>query len=170
MPKVIVVDAERCYGCLSCVVECSYRRAGAGPNAPLSWEILSQAVCDVEAVGTDAVPLVCNHCEDAPCMAVCPTGAIHRESEGGPVLLDAARCIGCKACVMACPFGMARLRQDGTGAAKCDFCQDRQEEGLLPACVAACPSGAIELKDLDDVTADARRRAAAVLLGRGGAK
>jgi len=168
--QVIVVDVSKCYACLACVVECAWRRAGAGPNDPPTWEVLSQAVCDVEAVEGQPVPLVCNHCEDAPCLAVCPTGAIHREDDSGPVLLDADRCIGCKACVMACPFGMARLRQDGRRAAKCDLCADRVASGLLPACVAACPTGALDLKELDEVTAEARRRAAAALLGRGEAR
>ena len=168
MAKVIVVDIRKCYACLGCVVECSYRQAGAGPSDPLNWEILSQAACEVEAIGNEPVPLVCNHCEDAPCIAVCPTGATHREVEGGPVLLAAERCIGCKACVMACPFGMARLRQDGTSVIKCDLCQDRLREGLLPVCVEACPTGARELKELDDVTAEARRRAAAALFAGGG--
>lgn len=167
MGKVIVVEVSKCYACLSCVVECAYRRAQAGPDDPLSGEILSQAACAVEAVGIEPVPLVCNHCEDAPCLAVCPSGAIHRELEGGPVMMDAERCIGCKACVMACPFGMIRLRRDETSVIKCDLCADRLKEGLLPACVTACPTGALELKELDDVTAAARKRTAANLLAGG---
>jgi len=161
--KVIVVDAKRCYACLGCVVECAYRRAGAGPDVSLTSGVLSYAGCDVVAVGTDPVPLVCNHCEDAPCMTVCPSGALHRESEEGPVLLDAELCIGCRACVMACPFGMIRLRAGGTSPAKCDLCVDRAAQGLPPACVEACPTGALELKELDEVIAEARRRAAALL-------
>ena len=163
MAKVIVVDASKCYACLACVVECSYRRAGAGPNDPITAENFSQSACAVEAVEGEPVPLVCNHCEDAPCMTVCPSGAIYRESQDGPVLLDAEKCIGCKACVMACPFGMARLRRDGKAVIKCDLCEDRLAQGLPPACVSACPSGALELKELDEVVAEARRRAATAL-------
>jgi len=167
--KVIVVDPSKCYACLSCVVACAYRRANAAPSVPLGSGVLSNAACDVVAVDREAVPLVCNQCEDAPCVAVCPTGATHRDVEGGPVLLDAARCIGCKLCVMACPFGMARLRQDGTAAVKCDLCQDRLAQGLAPACVAACPTGALQLQELDDVVRAARARAGA-LLAAGGAQ
>ena len=165
MRKVIVADARKCYACLSCVIECSYRRAGADPDEPLNAENFCKAGCDVQAVGTEPVPLFCNHCEDAPCVTVCPTGAMHRASEEGPVLLTIERCIGCKACIVACPFGMVRLMPDGTAMIKCDLCADRTARGLNPACVDACPSGALELKELDEVVADARQRAAAAQLG-----
>lgn len=166
MGKVIVVDANKCYACLGCVVECAYRRAGADESAPLTSAIFSQAACDVVAVGIEPVPLVCNHCEDAPCLQVCPTRAIRRDSEEGPVLLDGELCIGCKACILACPFGMIRLRKTGAGggAIKCDLCSDRLAEGLLPSCVTACPSGALTLKELDEVVAAAKKRAGAELL------
>ncbi len=164
MSKVIVVDANKCYACLGCVVECAYRWAGAGEHVPLTSGVLSNAACEVIAVGTDPVPLVCNQCEDAPCLAVCPTEAIHRESEGGPVVLAADRCIGCKACVMACPFGMVRLGQDGITVVKCDLCADRLAEGRQPACVEACITGALELRELEDVIAETQARAGAMVL------
>ena len=163
MAKVIVVDSNKCYACLGCVVECAYHQAGAGPDVSLSSGILSYAGCAVVAVGDEPVPLVCNHCEDAPCMAVCPTSAIRRESQDAPVLLDVERCIGCKACVMACPFGMIQIRHNAASALKCDLCTDRAAQGLAPACVVACPTGALELKELDDVIAEARKRAASAL-------
>ncbi len=128
--------------------------------------VLSNAACDVVAVGVEPVPLVCNHCEEAPCMEVCPSGAIQRKGPEEPVLLDGELCIGCRACIMACPFGMIRLGPDERSALKCDLCVERAEKGLLPACVAACPSGALELKEVDEVIAEARKRAAAALLGR----
>jgi Fe-S-cluster-containing dehydrogenase component len=164
LSKVIVAHPSKCYGCFACVVECSYRRAGADEHVSLMSGVLANAACEVLAVGTEAVPLVCNHCEDAPCEAVCPTGAIHRRSPGGPLVLDEERCIGCKACVMACPFGMVRLGKDGVTAAKCDLCVDRLAKGEEPACVAACFTGALELKELDDVISETQRRAGALLL------
>jgi len=158
--KVIVADPTTCYACLSCVVECSARRAGTPNDAPLNAASFCQAGCDVVGVGALAVPLFCNHCEDAPCATVCPTGAMHRNEETGTVELDVERCIGCKACVVACPFGMVRMMPDGSAMIKCDLCADRQAQGLEPACVAACPVGALTLKELEDVAAEARRRAA----------
>ncbi|MCJ7821614.1 MAG: 4Fe-4S binding protein [Armatimonadetes bacterium] len=163
MSKVIVVDADRCYACLACVVECAYRRSEADPGAPLTGQVLGWAGCDLVAVGREPVPLVCNHCEDAPCMTVCPSGAIQKVGPSDAVVLDMERCIGCRACVMACPFGMMQMRPDGKTAMKCDLCMDRLAEGEQPVCVRACPGGALELRDVDEVIAAARKRAAAAL-------
>ena len=164
LSKVIVVDISKCYACLGCVVECAYKQAEAGEEVSLATGILEYAACEVMAVGTEPVPLVCNQCEDAPCLAVCPTSAIYRTSEGGPVLMDEDRCIGCKACVMACPFGMVRLRPGGNTAIKCDLCADRLARGESPACVEACVTGALELRELDDVIVETKARAGAMLL------
>jgi len=161
--KVIVVNAARCYACLSCVVECAYHRAKAGDDIPLTSGVLGEAACDVVGVGTQPIPLVCQHCEDAPCLTVCPSGAISRDPETDAVVLNAELCIGCRACVMACPFGMIRLRPGGKGMVKCDLCIDRTRQGELPACVVACPSGALELKEVDEVVTEARRRASLAL-------
>ena len=163
MRKAIVANPSKCYACLSCVIECSYHRVSADASAPLRAKTAGQAGCDVLAVDSVPVPLFCHHCEDAPCMTVCPSGAIRRESDDGPVDLDVKLCIGCKACIAACPFGMMRLRPDGKAVIKCDLCADRLARGEEPACVASCPSHAIEFKELDDVALEARRRAAAAL-------
>jgi len=170
LSKVIVVDTGKCYACLGCVVECAYRRTGAEESVPLTSGILTNAACEVVAVGVQPVPLVCNQCEDAPCATVCVTGAIHRESDGGPVVLDAERCIGCKACVMACPFGMIQLARDGKTVVKCDLCADRLAAGRQPACVEACPSGALEMRELDEVIAEAQAHASATVLANAAAK
>jgi Fe-S-cluster-containing dehydrogenase component len=162
--KAIVVDLRKCYACLGCVVECAYHRAGAGPEVPLLSGILSRAACEVVAVGTEPVPLFCHQCENAPCVLVCPTGAMASDEANGVVISDAAKCIGCKACVIACPFGMVDLNPDGKTVVKCDLCADRVAKGLSPVCVGSCPTGAIELRELDDVIRDARARAAEAYL------
>ena len=155
MQKVIVVDLAKCYACLSCVVECAYSKASTAE--PISSQILSQSRIQIEPVDKYAVPIVCRHCEDAPCMLVCPTSAIHREDKDSPVLVDDELCIGCKACILACPFGMIRLNFEGKLAQKCDLCIDTDEG---PICVRSCPSGALQLKSLDEVRAEALKKTA----------
>jgi molybdopterin-containing oxidoreductase family iron-sulfur binding subunit len=121
---------------------------------------------------TTYVPALCNHCEDAPCVAVCPTGASHKRDDG-IVLVDQEKCIGCRACMMACPYSnrfYLRKRALKTGyygertayedlkwelftagtVTKCTFCAHRVDQGLLPACVVTCPTDARIFGDLDD--------------------
>jgi Fe-S-cluster-containing dehydrogenase component len=97
----------------------------------------------------------CFHCENVPCVSVCPTGATYR-SKDGVVLVDAARCIGCKACVTACPYSMRYIHPDGY-ADKCTFCEHRVTAGQVPACVETCPSGARAFGDLDDPKSEVSR-------------
>lgn len=155
MQKVIVVDPVKCYACLSCVVECAYAKASTAE--PISVRILSQSRIHIEPVDKYAVPVVCRHCADAPCQTVCPTGAIHREEQESPVLVDDELCIGCKACILACPFGMIRLNFEGKIAQKCNLCIEADGG---PICVRSCPSGALQLKLLEEVRAEALKQTA----------
>jgi len=91
----------------------------------------------------------CNHCEDPGCMAVCPTGAMHRDKDG-LVVHDDARCIGCGRCVNACPYGAASLNKVTGYAQKCDACRSLREAGREPACVTACPTRALRFGDIDE--------------------
>jgi len=113
------------------------------------------------------IPLQCRHCEDAPCVAVCPTGAIHRVEDGGLVLLDTERCIGCKFCMLVCPFGVIDLSRDGRAVIKCDRCLERTEKGGEPACVAGCPTGALQFRDIEEWLAERRREAADRIIAAG---
>ena len=118
----------------------------------------------VEAVAEYAVPLQCRHCEDAPCIMVCPTSAIHREQTNGPVLIDQEKCIGCKFCLMACPFGVIDISGDGKIMIKCDLCFQRIKAGQEPACVEACPTKALKFVDERDIAASKRQKAAKELV------
>ncbi len=165
MARIIVVDAERCLGCKSCVLACAVAHSGV--------ETLAEAVrlaqppqprLHVEPVAGAAMPVQCHHCEDAPCMSVCPSGAIHRPSPDGPVLIDPARCIGCKFCVFVCPFGVIELSRSGGAVLKCDQCIERTGAGREPACVEACPTGALRFVELDEELRLRRRQAARRLM------
>lgn len=94
-------------------------------------------------------------------MTVCPTEAIHRPDEHGPVLIDPDRCIGCKFCLVVCPFGVIDLSRDGKAMVKCDLCLERTKAGEEPACVAGCPTGALEFCEIGDWLKRRRQDAAA---------
>ena len=160
--QIITVDIKKCYACLTCVVECAYARLGLPKHTPLS-QVLSAASVSVEAAGDLAVPLRCMQCEDAPCMTVCPTGALYRISPDEPVLIDKNLCIGCKSCMLACPIGAISLDPQGKAAQKCDMCIARLRKGELPVCVTSCPTGATQLTTIDEIATKARETSASML-------
>jgi carbon-monoxide dehydrogenase iron sulfur subunit len=158
MPKVIVVNEERCLGCKQCMIECAMAHVEAGSLIEaINCESPPQPRIHVVPSGAFGIPLQCRHCEDAPCITVCPREAIHRVVENGPVLLDQEQCIGCKFCMIVCPFGVIYLPRDGKAMVKCDLCIERIEGDEEPACVAGCPTGALEFRELDDYLREHRR-------------
>jgi len=161
MKKAIVVNVDRCLGCRSCQIACAVAHSASKTLVgALAEEPRPVPRVTVEAVEGLAVPLQCRHCEDAPCVMVCPTEAIHRPAPEGPVLVDQERCIGCKFCLMACPFGVIKMSRHGTAIIKCDLCFERLKRGELPACVEACPVRALEFREVEEVLAEKRKAAA----------
>lgn len=162
--KMIVVDVARCVGCESCRIACAVAHSKSKDLAgALAEHPRPKPRVQVEAVGRAAVPMQCRHCEDAPCIVVCPSGALSRSGDDEPVLVDAARCIGCKMCVQVCPFGSITLSPEGRGVLKCDLCVERLRAGQKPACVTACPTRALRFEEAQAVSAERRREAAAQL-------
>jgi len=102
---------------------------------------------DREVIRTFFVPKLCNHCAKPPCVQVCPVGATF-STEDGAVLVDSERCIGCRYCIQACPYGARYLHPRTRTADKCTFCYHRVVRGLLPACVEVCPTQARIFGDL----------------------
>jgi Fe-S-cluster-containing dehydrogenase component len=127
----------------------------------------------------EPVVVLCNHCDDPPCVRVCPTGATWKRKEDGIVMMDWHRCIGCRYCMVACPYGARTFnwanprpyikqlnpdfptRTQGV-VEKCTFCSDRLDRGELPACVEACPAKAMIFGDVNDSSSEVRK-----LLGSG---
>jgi carbon-monoxide dehydrogenase iron sulfur subunit len=155
--------------CRACEIACAVAHAGTDDLVEAIVEKGAKPRIYIESAGSLVVPLQCRHCEDAPCVVVCPSGALSRPDQEGPVAVDPQRCIGCAFCVQACPFGVIRLGRrpgadtsDGQMAViKCDLCATRQAEGLEPACVSSCPVGALVFVEVDDTAKIARLRAAA---------
>jgi len=152
MKGIIVVKVDRCLGCKSCEIACAVERSQSKILTDAIHEHPSPAVgIWVEKGNTFVTPLQCRQCEEAPCLTVCPTHALHRDDRQSPVLIDGGLCVGCQLCVLACPFGVIRMDDDLHAIIKCDQCSQRVSDGEAPACVASCQTGALEFKRIEDV-------------------
>jgi anaerobic carbon-monoxide dehydrogenase iron sulfur subunit len=161
MDKTIIVDIKKCLACKSCEMACALAHSETKKiEEAVTESPKPQRMVNVEAAGEFGVPIQCRHCEDAPCINICPTGAIQRESEQSPVLIDKELCIGCKLCVLICPFGVLQIGHQGRAIIKCDMCYERAKEGKLPMCVEACPTKALKLVSLQEITKSKRRASA----------
>ncbi len=169
----IAVDVEKCIGCQMCMMDCAAHHADEKdlPIAyPRSWELLPESRLYVDLDGPHGVPLLCKHCENAPCAAVCPTGAIRVDEEYGFKVMNKNRCIGCRSCLLSCPFGLISMDRAGKAAQKCDMCIERFREGIEPVCVQVCPRGALTLKVIEEAVTGARNKAREQLLKDQGEK
>lgn len=151
MAKMLTIHADKCTGCRNCELACAMQHEG-------SFRLTSTRVhvYTWEREGF-SVPMMCQQCSDAPCVKVCTPHALERNALTGLVALDAARCIGCKMCVQACPFGNAVWEEATKQILKCDTC------GGDPQCAKFCPTGALVWTD-DDVSVRARKHATAAKL------
>jgi carbon-monoxide dehydrogenase iron sulfur subunit len=143
--KRIVVRQEVCSGCRACEVACVAHHEGRFGTA-----VARIRVTKVEPLGIDR-PHVCRLCRRAPCAAACPVGALRRDEGTGALLVAAEECIGCAACVDACPFGVAFLHPETGVALICDLC------GGDPACVRRCATRAIAYREDGAAAAEVRR-------------
>lgn len=142
----MVIDTKKCVGCSDCVVACQIEN-----NVPIGY-------CRdwIQETVTGAYPKLtlefrserCNHCENAPCVRCCPTGASHK-LESGIVMVTKNECIGCGACIQSCPYDARYQHPDGY-VDKCTFCNHRVTEGLQTACASVCPTKCIYFGDLED--------------------
>ncbi len=169
----LVIDLDTCVGCHACAVACKEWNSG-GIAGPLTDEnpygadpfgvwfnrVHSYEIEALDAIGQPATtlhfPRSCLHCEQPACVSVCPTGASYKRAEDGIVLVDEDKCIGCKLCSWACPYGAREYSQVEGVMKKCTLCVDRiyneniPEESRQPACVQACPTRARHFGDLGD--------------------
>ncbi len=159
MEKIIVIDSKRCLSCRSCELACAVAHSESKDLVKsIKEKTAPQKRVTVESVGSLAVPLQCRHCEDAPCITVCPTRAIDRTNLDSPVLVDSARCIGCKWCIIVCPFGVIKTDKKGKAIIKCDLCIERLNKNLAPACVEACPTKTLKFVNISEFSKSKRKK------------
>ncbi len=142
-----VIDQRRCIGCHACTVAC--KSENDVPVGDFRTWVKYTDVGSFPTVKRHFAVLRCNQCTKAPCVTICPVTALHKR-EDGIVDLDRDVCIGCKACMQACPYDALYLNEDTGGAEKCHFCAHRTEQGLAPACAVVCPEEAIIPGDFHD--------------------
>ncbi|MCL5958954.1 MAG: 4Fe-4S dicluster domain-containing protein [Chloroflexi bacterium] len=161
MKRVFVqLDAEDnpCAGCLTCELACAAEHSGSHDIVLATLENpLPQSRLFVMPADHRAVPVLCRHCQDAPCVDACISGALQKDAVNGIVTntSNGRKCIGCWMCVMACPYGVIVPGPLADVAVKCDLCPDRE----TPACVDSCPSGVLIYTDVDDWANRRRQKA-----------
>jgi len=159
--KEIFVRLDRCLGCHSCELACAVEHsAGKTLFAAIAEKPVPRKRLYVEQVDDHKLPLLCRHCEDAPCVQACRTGALSQDPITRIVSHDPDRCIGCWMCTMVCPYGVIGRELERRVAVKCDRCPDRD----IPACVDACPTHALVYVEEGDFVGSVRRAAAAELV------
>ncbi len=164
----MVIDLRKCIGCHTCTIACKVEH---GTRPGIFWNlVVDQEVGTYPSVRRQFIPRLCMHCKDALCVETCPTGASNKR-EDGIVLVDTNKCVGCKQCIVACPYQVRYLNNNKAGyfktglspnekfayqqrqlrtVEKCNLCVDKVEQGQDPVCVAACPLTARTFGDLDD--------------------
>lgn len=146
--KVIHVEPKRCTGCKSCEIVCSLYHEGEVNPAKSRISVMSW-----EKEGID-IPVLCQQCEDPPCQDACPTHALYREKATGAMLINEEACIGCRMCILACPFGAPSVRGETGEVIKCDLC------GGDPQCVRFCEPKAIQYMERAKISLSKKRETA----------
>jgi len=160
MAKAILFDSTLCVGCRACEEACSKRWDLPYSETIAQQEALSaHKLTAVQTYGDKFSRRICMHCEDPTCVSVCPVGAFTK-TRLGPVVYDVDKCMGCRYCMMACPFQVPTYEWTSRlpRVRKCDMCFDRQSNGLPTACAEACPAGATISGERDELLAEAKKR------------
>lgn len=145
MTKVFYLDVTRCIGCRSCEVACEREHHG---RSNMFVQVVDERY---------AVPVNCRHCKENQCVEVCPTEAVHREPND-IVTIASMKCVGCRLCSLACPFGAIWFDTLNKVARKCDHCITRLERGEEPACVTTCSARALAYGDMNELMTCAKKR------------
>lgn len=147
MAKVLMISPEKCIGCKSCEIICSFNKTGEFNPKHSAVTVM---VYDEAQI---SVPVMCMQCDDAYCVKVCPVGAAAKD-ETGAVVIDETKCIGCKMCMCVCPLGNMSYNSVEKKMIKCNLC------GGDPKCVQICPSKAIEYKEGTEANISKKKKVA----------
>ena len=163
MKAAILTDTTKCIGCRECVIACK-KEYNLEPETPRRWNLddglgARNWTSIIDLPGDVFVRKQCRHCLDPACVSACPVAAL-RKDDNGAVFFDAPRCMGCRYCMMSCPYEIPRYDWDQTipYIRKCVLCNERIKEGRQPACTEACPSEATIFGDRDELIAEAHKR------------
>lgn len=143
----MAIDLEKCIGCMACVVAC--KTENKVPIGIFRLRIEEEEHGTFPHLATTFMPKQCMHCDNPPCVTVCPTRASYRTKDG-IVRIDRKKCIGCRACIIACPYDARVEDHEGGFIDKCTFCDHLVDQGKQPACVETCPTGSRIFGRLDD--------------------
>lgn len=144
-----IIDLTRCIGCRSCFVAC---KSENGTPLNTDWRfVVERESGTYPAVKREFISLACNHWDEPTCIKSCPEDAITKRANDGVVLIDQDKCIGCRYCMTACPYGAPRIDTVSNKVTKCTMCHRRLDAGLKPACATSCVTGAIQF--IPDFTA-----------------
>lgn len=171
--RAVLVDTTLCVGCRGCEAACAEANGLSAPTAagelgaldvrratgPEAFTVVNRAGEPGPSGAARYVKTQCLHCVDPACASACPVRALEKQP-GGPVVYHADRCMGCRYCMVSCPFGVPKYEYDRAipYVRKCSFCASRQAQGAPPACVEVCPSGALLLGTRDELLQVAHQR------------
>jgi len=169
----LLIDTTRCEGCRACEAACSEKNGLPEPalagdarvfdlertTTPRAYTVVNRYQNPNDASSPRYVKTQCMHCVEPACASACPAMALEKTA-GGPIVYHQERCLGCRYCMVACPFGVPQFEYDRAApyVRKCSFCADRQAAGKSPACADACPSGALRFGNRADLVEEARTR------------
>nr|MBF0222169.1 4Fe-4S dicluster domain-containing protein [Desulfobulbaceae bacterium] len=175
MEKGVLVDLTRCIGCRGCQVACKewnerdVRKTTFKGDFTNPVKLSSDCYTNIQFVETEKKGKVgwsfiknqCLHCKEPACAAACPVGALTKTAQGA-VSYQFDKCIGCRYCMVACPFDIPKYEWESVSpwVQKCTFCAERIEDGLLPACIKTCPTETMLFDDYDKIVAEAKKRLA----------
>lgn len=166
MKHIFLFDENKCCACGACVVGCLDQNDTdlAAGDRPFRRTYDDEVPMPDGSEYCVYMSSACHHCDDAPCIAACPVGCISKDPETGFTVYDNTNCIGCKSCALACPFGAPTYRHADGKMVKCDGCNIRVKNGLLPACVRACSFGALRCLSEDEYKKELEAKAHSKLL------